>query len=312
MPIEQPPSITAYDRALPLFADRLAEWRLCPRYLHAAPPRERMLFFHGDGGNGKSLLLKLLMQGYYRRLPAADWARLDAIGDDRACEGYDALARSAAESVAVPCVYHDLAMAATDQGARLGDALSRLQGESIDAAMRLPGAPPRLALLFDTHESFWGTGRHTESVASYFERDEWLRALVAQLYRPNHGVIVALAGREPPRWADALDCPILRELDLIDTQLIGHLDPPEPWARLRPTRQPLLCGPCAPIICRRIDIFYKLEYLPILTDVSEVIYECALADICIPATGPVGSHFFPLGFKLRWPSLGSSLQFLLL
>jgi len=340
MPIAQPPSITEHDRALPLFADRLAERRLFLRYLHTEPPPEQMLFFHGDGGNGKSLLLKLLLTGYCRRLPAADWARLDAIADDRACvTGYDALARSADGSVAVPCVYHDLAglgsaeddprgywsgplmigralgarglklplfdyalmlylrgrgqlsaerikalfpaaeadfagtlfdlindtpvaglavkviglfdkhlktdfalwrtglkldearlqalqaMAATDQGARLGDALPRLLGESIDAAMQLPGAPPRLVLLIDTHESFWGTGRHTESTATYFERDEWLRALLAQLYLPNHGVIVALAGREPPRWADALDCPIPG--DLIDTQLIGHLDPPD-------------------------------------------------------------------------------------
>ncbi|WP_157817875.1 hypothetical protein [Candidatus Thiodictyon syntrophicum] len=92
MPIAQPPSITAHDRALPLFADRLAERRRFLRYLHAAPPRERMLFFHGDGGNGKSLLLKLLMQGYCRRLPAADWARLDASADDRACvTGYQVL-----------------------------------------------------------------------------------------------------------------------------------------------------------------------------------------------------------------------------
>ncbi|HYN76738.1 MAG TPA: tetratricopeptide repeat protein, partial [Lamprocystis sp. (in: g-proteobacteria)] len=283
-----------------------------------------------------------LLTGYCRRLPVADWARLDAIADDRACvQGYDALARSVDQGIAIPCLYHDFAargsaeddprgywsgprmignaltalglklplfdyalllylrargqltaerikalfpaeeadfvgklldltsqstipglavavlglfgkhlqadfalwrnrlkldesrlqdlqtMAATDQGARLGDALPRLLGESIDAAMQLPGAPPRLVLLFDTQESFWGTGRHTESAATYFERDEWLRALLAQFYRPNHGVIVALAGREPPRWADALDCPIPRELDLIDTQLIGHLDPPD-------------------------------------------------------------------------------------
>jgi hypothetical protein len=110
MAIEQPPSITEHDRALPLFADRLAERRLFLRYLHTEPPLERMLFFHGDGGNGKSLLLKLLLAGYCRRLPAADWARLEAIADDRACvQGYDALARSADEGIAIPCVYHDFA-----------------------------------------------------------------------------------------------------------------------------------------------------------------------------------------------------------
>jgi hypothetical protein len=108
MALEHPTKITEHDRALTLFADRLGERRLFLRYLHAEPAPGRMLFFHGDGGNGKSLLLKCLMDGYCRRLPAADWARLDAGGEDRACvEGYDALATSAGEPV--PCIYHDLA-----------------------------------------------------------------------------------------------------------------------------------------------------------------------------------------------------------
>ncbi|EIC20979.1 TPR repeat-containing protein [Thiorhodovibrio frisius] len=335
MPIApKKPRVTQHDQALPLFTDRFGERRLFLRFLHAAPPPEQMLFFHGDGGNGKSLLLKRLMDRYCQRLRAADWARLDAIADDRACvEGYDALSGGP-----VPCVYHDLAgrgaaeddprgywsgplmiarelgahglklplfqyalmlylrarrklsperikalfpaaeadfvaslfdivsdtsvglmavkvlglfdkhlkanfalwrmslgvdadrlqeiqtMATDDQGARLGEELPRLLGESIQVAMDMPNAPARLVLLIDTHESFWGTGRHSESDATYFERDEWLRALLAQLYQPNRGIIVVLAGREPPRWDKAVEHQI--PANHINCQLIGHLDPP--------------------------------------------------------------------------------------
>ncbi|MEM6484550.1 MAG: tetratricopeptide repeat protein [Pseudomonadota bacterium] len=338
MPINQPARITEHNRALALFADRLGERRLFLRYLHAEPPLERMLFFHGDGGNGKSLLLKCLMEGYCLRLSASDWTRLDRGDDDQAfIAAYDSLAASA--GTAVPCVYHDVAARPTDAGdpqgywsgplmirralqptglklplfdyalllylryggrlsderikalfpaaeadfvshlldvisdtpvaglavkvlrlfdkhlksnvalwrtrlkldeerlrnikemaesgraAPLGDALPRLLGESIHVAMGLPEAPPRLVLLIDAHEAFWGTNRHNESEASYFERDEWLRALLTQLYHPNQGIIVVMAGREPPRWTEASKFPIPPEM--IDQRLIGHLRPPD-------------------------------------------------------------------------------------
>jgi hypothetical protein len=59
--------------------------RLFLKSLHPERRRERMLFFHGDGGNGKSLLLERLMDGHCRRLPAADRTRRDAGASDRAC-----------------------------------------------------------------------------------------------------------------------------------------------------------------------------------------------------------------------------------
>ena len=333
MPIRETPSITETDRALRLFTDRLAERRLFTRYLHADPPPERLLFFHGDGGNGKSLLLKRLATGYCRRLVPADWQRLDAIADDAAFIAGHAAAGEAAE---VPYLYHDLGaqdsgedrpredwsalmmlrrglgahqlklplfdyavmlflrqrgqlsperltalfpqeeadfaaslidllttsstvslatkviglfgkhlktdaalwlakrgldearlrtLQAMDPGSELRDQLPRILGEDLNAAMQLPGAPPRLVLLFDTHEAFWGTERHLQSTDSYFQRDEWLRVLLAELYRPNPGIVVVVAGREPPRWAEAPETPIPR--DLIDTQLVGHLDRPD-------------------------------------------------------------------------------------
>jgi len=345
MPIRPPTSLAAPDRALALFTDRLGERRLFLRYLHAPTPPERMLFFHGDGGNGKSLLLRLLEARYCRRLNAAHWQRLEALTDDRALvERFDALAADPGETEPVACVYHDFDAPPSDQDdprgdwtaplmirrelgqlglklplfdfalmlflhrtgrlsadgirslfpqeeadlagslyeliaspdipfaglavkvlglfakhfktdlalrwARRGldaerltaiqrmdprtelrDALPRLLGESINAAMQEPDAPPRLVLLFDTHESFWGARRHQDSAHDSFERDEWLRALLAELYRPNHGVVVALAGREPPRWHEAGESPIPR--DCLDTQLIGHLEPADARDYLR-------------------------------------------------------------------------------
>lgn len=336
MPIRQTPSITEHDRALRLFTDRLAERRLFACALHADPPPERLLFFHGDGGNGKSLLLKLLGARYCTRLKAADWQRLDAIADDRAfVEALDTALAATVDGSVIPCVYHDFdapgsgedrpredwyallmlrreigaygirlplfdfavmlflhkrgqlsperikallpqeeadfastlldliaspdipfaglavkviglfakhlktdaalwlakrgldearlrALQAMDPGSELRNQLPRILGEDLNAAMQIPGAPPRLVLLFDTHEAFWGTERHLQSADSYFQRDEWLRILLAELYRPNPGIVVVVAGREPPRWPDANRTPIPE--DCIETYLVGHLD----------------------------------------------------------------------------------------
>ena len=345
MPIRQPSSLAAPDRALALFTDRLGERRLFLHYLHAPTPPERMLFFHGDGGNGKSLLLRLLEARYCRRLYVADWQRLNALTDDREfVERFDALVADPGATEPVACVYHDFdappsgeddprgdwtaplmirrelgqlglklplfdfalmlflhrtgrlsadgirslfpqeeadlagslyeliaspeipfaglavkvlglfakhfktdlalrwarrgldavrltAIQRMDPRTELRDALPRLLGESINAAMQEPDAPPRLVLLFDTHESFWGARRHQDSAHDSFEHDEWLRALLAELYRPNHGVVVALAGREPPRWQEAGESPIPR--DCLDTQLVGHLEPADARDYLR-------------------------------------------------------------------------------
>ncbi|SDX69818.1 tetratricopeptide repeat protein [Thiocapsa roseopersicina] len=330
MPIRPLSSVTDHDRALGLFTNRMAERRLFTCYVQADTPPERLLFFHGDGGNGKSLLLKLLKEQSCRRLYPADWRQLQALTDDREfAEGFESIA----QAVPIPCVYHDFAergsgeddprgdwsgplmlrrrlgahgirlplfdFAATlflhKQGqlsrdrikalfpaeeadfvatlidlltdpeipfvglavkviglfnkhlardvalwrAKLGqdqERLARLQrmdvaelrlclpsilGEDLATEMQTDGAPLRLVLLFDTHESFWGTSRHNESTESYFQRDEWLRLFFAELYRPNHGIVVAVAGREPPRWPEAVRSPI--PLDCIDTRLVGHL-----------------------------------------------------------------------------------------
>jgi len=42
-------------------------------YLNDDPPREQILFFYGDGGNGKSLLLKFLREYCCKRLGSQNW-----------------------------------------------------------------------------------------------------------------------------------------------------------------------------------------------------------------------------------------------
>ncbi len=338
MPIGSSSSITEHDRALFLFTDRMVERRRFVEYLHGEA-RDQVLCLHGDGGNGKSLLLKLLRTRYCRRLDLRDWEHVRQIqANDRFIAAYEEAADRAGRPV--PCVYHDFGgpegrgnprtdwyalmslrrelgsqglkfprfdlavilylrraheLSAADIKSLFPDDEAGLVGTVVDTLVLdenklpvadlalkivkifnkhfqedlwlwwsqrgvdsttvetlqrldkhdllvgLPGrfakdldqnaqqgldkptAAPRIVLLFDTHEAFWGTGRQNESTDSYFSRDEWLRRLLAPLYDPNHGVVVVVAGREPPRWPDAGETPI--PAAYLDRQLIGHLDP---------------------------------------------------------------------------------------
>src|SRR5919202_3094654 len=63
------------NHALELFTDRYEFTRLFAEYLNESP-REKILFFHGDGGNGKSLLLKFLRQRCCKRFREDIWQQL--------------------------------------------------------------------------------------------------------------------------------------------------------------------------------------------------------------------------------------------
>lgn len=72
-------TVTEGDRALQLFTDRYELTRLFAQYLNEESPRNTILFFHGDGGNGKSLLLKFLRQRCCKRFLPETWQQLQAI-----------------------------------------------------------------------------------------------------------------------------------------------------------------------------------------------------------------------------------------
>jgi tetratricopeptide (TPR) repeat protein len=101
-------SITSGWRALELFTDRLEAVRIFNTYLNEDPTPESVLFFFGDGGNGKSLLVRYLSKYYCRRRTALQFdgegipeelvvpsAYLDfgmpPRGEDRPLEAYSAL-----------------------------------------------------------------------------------------------------------------------------------------------------------------------------------------------------------------------------
>lgn len=97
--------------------------------------------------------------------------------------------------------------------------LPRFFAEDTNANISASTGPERIVLLFDTHEALWGDRRDL-SDELFFERDEWLRNLLANLHLEK-GVVAVVAGREAPRWDRAAKFRI--PSDFVDVQLVGHL-----------------------------------------------------------------------------------------
>jgi tetratricopeptide (TPR) repeat protein len=108
---------------------------------------------------------------------------------------------------------------AMEPDSELIDELPCLLAADLNAAMEQPKAPPRIVLFFDTHEAFWGQQRQIRGDL-FFQRDEWLRCLLAEL-ELSAGIVAVVAGREKPRWAEARKQRIPSEY--LDSQSVGHL-----------------------------------------------------------------------------------------
>ncbi len=106
-----------------------------------------------------------------------------------------------------------------DVDTELIEALPSLFAADLKVAMGKPDAPKRVVLCFDTHEGFWGNWRD-RGEASFFKQDEWLRSLLAQLDL-SVGIVVVVAGRELPRWAEACHWNI--PASKLDAQLVWHM-----------------------------------------------------------------------------------------
>ncbi|HEY3266615.1 MAG TPA: tetratricopeptide repeat protein [Armatimonadota bacterium] len=74
-------SVTQPWRALQYFTDRHALIRVFCNYLNRDPVDERVLFLHGDGGNGKSLLQRHLQTRFCKRLAAPRWTYAMSLPD---------------------------------------------------------------------------------------------------------------------------------------------------------------------------------------------------------------------------------------
>ena len=59
-------TITEVSRALECFTDRTEALQRFNQYVNDDPPKPTLLFFHGVGGNGKSLLLRFLWKNCCR------------------------------------------------------------------------------------------------------------------------------------------------------------------------------------------------------------------------------------------------------
>ncbi|MGP4097166.1 ADP-ribosylglycohydrolase family protein [Nonomuraea sp. KM90] len=82
---------------------------------------------------------------------------------------------------------------------------------------------PRIVLLFDTHEAFFGEAiGDPDSLihADKLMRDEWLRCLLGHLDL-GAGIVAILAGRTRPPWSAAPVFPIPERY--LDFRLVGHL-----------------------------------------------------------------------------------------
>src|SRR5262249_32623362 len=76
-------SITEMRRALQHFTNRKNSIRHFASYLNDDPAKEQILFFHGDGGNGKTILLRFLRERCCKRLDADNWEYIKGLeGDD--------------------------------------------------------------------------------------------------------------------------------------------------------------------------------------------------------------------------------------
>ncbi|MBW4545854.1 MAG: tetratricopeptide repeat protein [Symplocastrum torsivum CPER-KK1] len=102
-------TVTEGDRALQLFIDRYELTRLFAEYLNDESPRNKILFFHGDGGNGKSLLLKFLRQRCCKLFLPETWQQLQAIPKAEVAKvaAYIENAKPGEDCIPVPAVLLD-------------------------------------------------------------------------------------------------------------------------------------------------------------------------------------------------------------
>ena len=99
------------DRKLQLFTDRHEFTRRFASYLNEDPPREQILYFFGDGGNGKSLLLKHLEYHCCKRFPPQVWQQLRALPESKAAEVADFVRNAEPKTYTpIPVVRHDFGL----------------------------------------------------------------------------------------------------------------------------------------------------------------------------------------------------------
>ncbi|MEZ2237352.1 tetratricopeptide repeat protein [Microcoleus sp.] len=99
------------DRKLQLFTDRHEFTRRFASYLNDDPPPAKILYFFGDGGNGKSLLLKHLQYHCCKKIPPQVWQQLRALPESQAAEVADFVRNAEPKTYTpIPAVRHDFGL----------------------------------------------------------------------------------------------------------------------------------------------------------------------------------------------------------
>ncbi|MFM9267236.1 tetratricopeptide repeat protein [Tychonema sp. BBK16] len=99
------------DRKLQLFTDRHEFTRRFASYLNDDPPPAKILYFFGDGGNGKSLLLKHLEYHCCKRFSPQVWQQWRALPESRAAEVADFVRHAEPKTYTpIPVVRHDFGL----------------------------------------------------------------------------------------------------------------------------------------------------------------------------------------------------------
>jgi ADP-ribosylglycohydrolase/tetratricopeptide (TPR) repeat protein len=90
----------AHDRSLELFYDRYEVIARFVALINEDPPLRRLLYLHGLGGNGKSLLLRYLAARCCVRLPPGEWERVRRLPDAELPAALSGVAKAARVPVA--------------------------------------------------------------------------------------------------------------------------------------------------------------------------------------------------------------------
>jgi tetratricopeptide (TPR) repeat protein len=145
-----------------------------------------------------------------------------------------------------------------------------LFARDLNASMRQDGGPPRLVLLFDSHDKFWGSLRTTLSDYDVQSADAWLRTLIEHL-EPESGIVVAISGQELPRWKLPS-----RPFDRQQVEYLGASDAGEYLGRaeVEPSWRPALAG-MATVEERGVQPFY----LGLLVDVYRLLGQSGQLDL---------------------------------
>ncbi|MEM9927733.1 MAG: hypothetical protein AAF915_29110, partial [Cyanobacteria bacterium P01_D01_bin.50] len=99
------------NRALQLFIDRHHLIKHFAEYINNDPVTEKIVFFHGDGGNGKSLLLKYLRTKCCNRFDKKIWQEILNQKDLKLLASDIAIPNNTNDFLRVPAVLHDFGQA---------------------------------------------------------------------------------------------------------------------------------------------------------------------------------------------------------